>query len=94
MRVNMYLIYRCLSSASVVIHLWLIYKLQWNPAITKCYGTENFFVIAGSEDPIITNYLVKSKNILYSRVTKLDQAEQWDIHDANQCTDLHVNSYI
>ena len=48
MRVNMNLIYRCLSSASVVICSWCIYELQWNPAITKCHGTEKMFVIAGS----------------------------------------------
>ena len=47
-----------------------------------------------SEDPIITNYLVNNKNIRYSGVTKLDQAEQWDIHHAKQSTDLRVNSCI
>ena len=41
-----------------------------------------------------TNYLVNSKNIRYSGVTKLDQAEQWDIHHSKQSTDLRVNSYI
>ena len=38
--------------------------VQWNPAITKCHGTEKMFVIEGlrySEDPVITNYLVNSK---------------------------------
>ena len=40
----------------------------------------------------ITSYLVNSKNIRYSGVTKLDQAEQWDIHHAKQSPDL--NSYI
>ena len=57
------------------------------------------FVIAGSsisysEDPVITNYLVKNKNVRYNGVTKLSQAEQWDIHHAQQSTDLRVNSYI
>ena len=47
-----------------------------------------------SEDPIKTNYLVNSKNIRYSGVTKLDQAEQWDIHQAKQSTAFRVNSYI
>ena len=45
-----------------------------------------------SEDPVITNYLVNSKNIRYNRVTKLNRAEQWDIHHAKQSTDLRVNS--
>ena len=55
------------------------------------------FVIAGScysEDPVITNYMVSGKNIRYTGVTKLDQAEQWDIHHAKQSTDLRVISYI
>ena len=43
---------------------------------------------------VITNYLANSKNIRYSGVTKLDQAEQWDIHLAKESTDLRVNSYI
>ena len=47
-----------------------------------------------SEDPVITNYLVNSKNIRYSGVSKLDQAEQWDIQHAKQSSDLRVNSYI
>ena len=47
-----------------------------------------------SEDPVITNYLVNSKKIRYSGVTKLNQAEQWDIHHAKQSTDLHINSNI
>ena len=42
--------------------------LQWNPALTKCHGTEKIVLLGGgdlrcSEDPDITNYLVKSKNI-------------------------------
>ena len=43
-----------------------------------------------SENLVITNYLVNSKNIRYSGVTKLDQAEQWDIHQAKESTDLRV----
>ena len=64
--------------------------IQWNPAITKCHGTEKnvrytgVFVVA--TDFVITNYLVNSKNIRYSGVTKLDQAQQWDIHHAKQST--------
>ena len=46
-----------------------------------------------SEDSVITNYLVNNKSIRYSGVTKLKQAEQWDIHQAKQSTDLRVNSY-
>ena len=57
------------------------------------------FVIAGSsisysEDPAITNYLVNNKSIRYSGATKLNQAEQWDIHHAKQSTEMRVNSYI
>ena len=37
-----------------------------------------------SEDPFITYYLVNNKNTRYSGVTKLNQAEQWDIHHAKQ----------
>ena len=51
--------------------------LQWNPAITKCHGTEKS--VRYSEDPIITNHLVNNKNIRYSGVTKMNQAEQWDL---------------
>ena len=40
-----------------------------------------------------SNYLVNNKNIRYSGVTKLNQAEQWDIHHAKHSTDLRVNSY-
>ena len=47
-----------------------------------------------SEDPAIMNYLLNNKNICYSGVTKLNQAEQWNIHYTKQSTDLHVNSYI
>ena len=50
---------------------------------------KKMFVIAGSS--AITKYLVNNKNICYSRVTKLDQVKQWDIHHANQSTDLHVD---
>ena len=54
--------------------------IQWYPAITKCYSTEKNVrdsgVLRCSEDPIITNYLVNNKSIRYSRVTKLNQAEQ------------------
>ena len=32
--------------------------IHWNPAITKCYGTEKN--VRYSEDPAITNYLVYS----------------------------------
>ena len=39
-------------------------------------------------------YLVSNKNIPYSRITKLNQAEQWDIHQSKQSTDLRMNSYI
>ena len=46
-----------------------------------------------SEDSVITNYLVNNKSIRCSGVTKLKQAEQWDIHQAKQSTDLRVNSY-
>ena len=45
--------------------------MQWHPAITKCYGTVKKFVIAGlrySEDPVVTNYLLNSKDIRYSGV--------------------------
>ena len=42
----------------------------------------------------ITKYLANNKNICYSGVTKLNQAEQWDIHHAKKSTDLRVNSYI
>ena len=45
-------------------------------------------------DPVITNYLLNSKNNRYSGLTKLNQAEQWDIHHAKQSADLRVNSYI
>ena len=58
----------------------------------KRHGTEQN--VRYSEDPVITNYLVNNKNIRYSRVTKLNQAEQWDIHHAKQSTDFRVNSYI
>ena len=34
----------------------------------------------------MTNDLVNSKNIHYSGITKLDQAEEWDIHHAKQST--------
>ena len=47
-----------------------------------------------SEDPVITNNLVNNKNIRYSGVTKLSQAEQWDIHNVKQSTDLRMNSNI
>ena len=54
-----------------------------------------------SEDPVITNYLVKSKNIRYSGVTKLDQARSPSltklnngIYTTQQSTDLRVNNYI
>ena len=67
-------------------------RLQWNPAITKCHGTEKN--VCYSEDPVITNYLVNSKKNRYSRVTKLNQAEQWDINHAKQSTDLHMNGNI
>ena len=67
-------------------------SIQWNPAITKCHGTEKN--VRYSEDLVITNYLVNSKNIRYSVVTKLDQAEQWDRHHAKQSTDLRVNNHI
>ena len=56
--------------------------LQWHPAIKKCHH------------PVIMNYLVNNKNIRYSWVTMLNQAEQWDIHHSEQYTDLRVNSYI
>ena len=52
------------------------------------------FVIAGSSLYVITKYLVNNKNSRYTEVTKLNQAEQWDIHHAKQSTDLRVNSYI
>ena len=70
----------------------IVLILQWNPAITKCHGTEKN--VRYSEDPVITNYLVNSKKIRYSGVTKLNQAEQWYIHHAKQSTDLHMNSNI
>ena len=69
--------------------------LQWNLAITKCHGTEKN--VRYSEDPVITNYLVNNKNIPYSGVTKLNQAQLWDIHSIHhkkQSTDLHVKRYI
>ena len=47
-----------------------------------------------SEDPVITNYLFNNKKNHYSGVTKLNQAEQWNIHHAKQTTDLHMNSNI
>ena len=47
-----------------------------------------------SEDPVITNYLVNNKNIRYGGVTKLNRAEQRDIHHAKQSKDLHVDSNI
>ena len=40
-------------------------KILWNPAITKCHGTERKCLLY-NEDPVITNYLVISKNIRYS----------------------------
>ena len=43
-------------------------------------------------DPVITNYLINNKNIRYSGVTKLNQAEQWDIHHEKQSTDLRVTA--
>ena len=56
---------------------------------------KKMFVIARlrySEDHVITNYLDNSKTIRYSGATKLDQAQQWDIHHAKQSTDLlHLN---
>ena len=64
----------------------------WHPAITKSHGTEKN--VRYSEDPAITNYLVNNKSIRYSEVTKLNQAEQWDIHHAKQSTELCVKSYI
>ena len=66
--------------------------LQWNLAITKCHGTEKIVRYSGVF--AITNYLVNYKNIRYSGVTKLNQAEQWDIHHAKQSINLRVNSYI
>ena len=39
-----------------------------------------------SEDHVITNYLVNNKNIRYSGVAKLNQAEQWDIHPQEPIT--------
>ena len=44
-----------------------------------------------SKDPATTNYLANNKNIRYGGVTKLNQAEQCDIHHAKQSTDLRVN---
>ena len=38
--------------------------LQWNPAITKCHGTEKN--VRYSRVFVIMNYLVNSKNICYS----------------------------
>ena len=61
--------------------------LQWYPAITKCHGTQK--IVRYRRRPrVITNYLVNSKNIRYSGVPKLNQAEQWDIYHAKQSTDL------
>ena len=60
--------------------------IQWHPAITKCQGTEKD--VRYSEDPVTTNYLVNNKNVRYSWVTILNQAEQWDIQRAKQSTDL------
>ena len=68
--------------------------IQWNPAIMKCHGTTKIVHYSGVFVPVITNYLVNSKNICYSGVTKLNQAEEWDIHHSKQSTDLRINSYI
>ena len=73
--------------------------IQWNPRYNECCGTEKnvrysgVFVVAKTR-PVITNYLVNNKNNRYSRVTKLNQAEEWDIHHAKQSTHLCVNSNI
>ena len=50
--------------------------------------------MASNEDLVITNYLVNSKNIRYSGVTKLDQAGQWDIHHAKQPTGFEGQSSL
>ena len=42
---------------------------------------------------VIVSYLVNNKNIRYSGVTKLNQAEQWDIHHAKQTTDFEGQSF-
>ena len=42
-------------------------EVQWHPAITKCHGTEKRG-LRYSEDPVVTIYLVNSKNIRYSGV--------------------------
>ena len=39
-------------------------------------------------------YIINNKNIRYSGVTKLSQAEQWDIYHAKQSTDLSETSTI
>ena len=44
-------------------------------------------------DPVITSYQVNNKNIRYSGVTKLNQAEQWDMHHAKQSTDFEGQSF-
>ena len=44
--------------------------LQWNPAITKCHGTEKN--VRSSWVFVITNYLVNNKNVRYRGVTKLN----------------------
>ena len=62
--------------------------LNWK--ITKCHSTEKNVHYSGVLLKRITNYLVNNKNICYSRVTKLNQAEQWDIDTMQDCLQICV----
>ena len=55
---------------------------------------EGFDITVSTVAPRYNEVSRYRKNVRYSGVTKLKQAEQWDRHHEKQSTDLRVNSYI
>ena len=91
--------------ANIILNFHVLKNQQRNPFLcsgAKGWNCVNFVKCAlhvskSCYIPLtnIHSFVVQTKQtIRCSEVTKLDQAEQWDIHHAKQSIDLRVNSYI